>query len=95
MKVTVHGKHGRFTLYDNDRWLGRSIIDTGTYSEQEVELLTSLIRDGDTVVEVGSNFGAITVPLAKAVGRRRQGPRFRTAAADQGLAGREHRPEPV
>ena len=68
MKVTVQGKHGRFTLYDNDRWLGRSIIDTGTYSEQEVELLCSLVEDGDAVVEVGANFGAITIPLAKAVG---------------------------
>ena len=67
MKVTVQGKHGRFTLHDNDRWLGRSIIETGAYSEQEVELLTSLIKDGDTVVEVGSNFGSITIPLAKAV----------------------------
>jgi FkbM family methyltransferase len=68
MKVTVDAKHGRFTVHDNDRWLGRSIIETGVYSEQEVELLCSLIEADDVVVEVGSNFGSISIPLAKAVG---------------------------
>jgi FkbM family methyltransferase len=71
VKVTVDCKHGRFTVHDNDRWIGRALIETGVYSEREVELLCSLVRDGDVVIEAGANIGQITVPLAKAVGSGR------------------------
>ena len=58
-------KHGLFSFFDNDKWIGKALEQTGEYSEGEVEFLLSLITDESVVVEVGANIGAITVPLAK------------------------------
>lgn len=40
----------------------------GEYSESEVQLYTKLIKNGDTVIEVGGNIGSLTVPLSRLVG---------------------------
>ena len=60
-------RHGIFR-YPMDAYIGRSMDVYGEYSEQEVTFLCSLLKPGDTVVEVGANIGTITVPLAHAVG---------------------------
>jgi len=57
--------HGTFTFYDNDIFIGGSLDKRGDYSEDEVQFLLSLIDETSTVVEVGANIGAITVPLGK------------------------------
>jgi FkbM family methyltransferase len=64
----VTGKHGRFVYPPQDRYVGRSLAVYGEYSDQEVAFLQTLVRPGAVVVEVGANIGAITVPLARAVG---------------------------
>lgn len=63
--VTKPCKHGTLTFFDNDKWIGKGLLQTGEYSEAEVQFLLSLIDDQSVVVEVGANIGAITVPLAK------------------------------
>lgn len=68
MKTTTKVcKHGTFTFLPNDKFIGGSLEQTGTYSEEEVQKLFSLLGPNDVVVEVGANIGAITIPLAKRV----------------------------
>lgn len=64
----VRARHGLMVANRNDLYVGRSLIDYGEYSEAEWLLLSRLCRPGDLVVEVGANIGALTVPLARAVG---------------------------
>ncbi len=66
----VAGRHGQFLCNTNDRYIGRSLEFYGEYCEHEADLYRQLLRPGDTVVEVGANIGALTVPLARAVGPR-------------------------
>lgn len=65
---TVTGRHGKFSYYERDRYIGYGLGRYGEYSEAEVELLCSLVQSGSIVIEVGANIGSITVPLAKRVG---------------------------
>src|SRR5690349_191029 len=53
----------------NDLYIGRSFDLYGEFSEGEVEVFRQLVRPGQTVLDVGANIGAHTVPLAKLVGR--------------------------
>ena len=62
---TKQCKHGTFTFFDNDRYIGKQLDVLGYYSEGEVQLLLSLTTPGMTVVDVGANIGAITVPWAR------------------------------
>ena len=66
----VEGRHGKFLANPNDRYLGRSIIKYGEFSEVEWRALDQLIKPGAIVVEAGANMGAFTVPIAKKVGRQ-------------------------
>lgn len=51
-----------------DRYVSASLDMYGEYSPEERELLCSLVQPGDVVCQVGANIGALTVPLARAVG---------------------------
>ncbi|MCY7389116.1 MAG: FkbM family methyltransferase, partial [Burkholderiales bacterium] len=48
--------------------IGRSIETYGEFSEFEVDLFRQILSVGDNVVEVGSNYGTHTLPLARIVG---------------------------
>jgi len=50
--------------------VGVSLVDYGEWAEPEVELIASLLRPGDVVIECGANVGTMTVPMARAVGGR-------------------------
>lgn len=65
----VKARHGHFLYNAHDIYVGRSIGIYGEYSEGEVALFSQICGRGDTVVEVGANIGAHTVPLARTVGR--------------------------
>ncbi len=65
MLKTKQCKHGKFTFYDNDRYIGRQLDVLGYYSENEVQTLLGLVTSNSIVVDVGANIGAITVPLAR------------------------------
>ena len=62
------GKHGVFIYNRHDIFIGRALEFYGEYSEHEVELFRQLLRPGDTVIEVGANIGAHTVPMCRFVG---------------------------
>ena len=64
----INGRHGVFLVNPFDIYVGRAIALYGEYGEHEVQLFSQFVRSGDTVIEVGANIGAQTVPLAKQVG---------------------------
>lgn len=59
----------RWLTNPNDVYIGRSLDVYGEWSFGEIELLTRHLADDATVVEVGANVGAHTVPLARHVAR--------------------------
>jgi methyltransferase, FkbM family len=61
-------RHGLFVYNVNDVFIGQSLDCYAEYSEDEVRVITSLLRPGDIAVEVGANIGALVIPMAKAVG---------------------------
>ena len=60
-------KHGIFSYYSNDQYIGKSLSEYGEWSEAEVGLLKQLLADSENIIEVGSNIGTHTIPLAKQV----------------------------
>lgn len=58
-------RHGVFTYHSEDRFLGASLRIYGEWSEGEVKLYDAFVKPTDTVIEVGANIGALTVPLAR------------------------------
>ncbi|HKM70768.1 MAG TPA: FkbM family methyltransferase [Stellaceae bacterium] len=62
-------RHGRMLFLRRDCYIGRSLDLYGEYSELEAAIFAQLLRSGDVVVEVGSNIGVHTVPIANLVGR--------------------------
>ena len=43
-------------------------IRTGTFTEPELDLIRFCVRPGETVIDIGANYGLYTHPLSKAVG---------------------------
>ena len=65
---TVEGRHGKFTVFDQDELVGLSLITYGEFSEGEVQVFRNVLRPGDIAIDVGANIGAFTVPMAQLVG---------------------------
>jgi FkbM family methyltransferase len=56
-------------LYTLERiYVGKCLDLYGQYSEGEVALIRALLREGDTVIDVGANIGALTLPMSQIVG---------------------------
>jgi hypothetical protein len=55
-----------------DKYIGASLDLYGEYSHRESELFAQLVAQGQIVIEVGTNSGAHTVPLARLVGETGQ-----------------------
>ncbi|HEV2842096.1 MAG TPA: FkbM family methyltransferase [Chthoniobacterales bacterium] len=69
MEVTAHpGRHGVLCHYPGDELIGESLAYYGEWAEEELYLLSSLIRAADTVVDVGANIGTHTIALSRFVG---------------------------
>ena len=62
-------KHGTFSYYKNDQYIGRSLSEYGEWSEPEIELLKQVFPYEGNIVEIGSNIGTHTVPLAKHISK--------------------------
>jgi len=65
----IQCRHGMFLCNRNDL-IGLYLSLHGEFAEPEVELLSSLIHPGDTVIDVGANIGTLAVPLAGRLGPR-------------------------
>ncbi|MEM9097059.1 MAG: FkbM family methyltransferase [Pseudomonadota bacterium] len=64
----VEGRHGRFLINPRDTVIGRSLAVYGEYSEEECVVLCQILAPGGVAIEVGTNIGALTVPLAHHLG---------------------------
>lgn len=53
----------------NDAYIGRSLQTYGEYCEDDVRLFKTVVRPGNTVLDIGANIGVHTVFFANAVGR--------------------------
>ena len=58
-------KHGVFVYHENDKYIGKSLSEYGEWSEGEVELIKKVVSNSENIIEIGSNIGTHTVPLAK------------------------------
>ena len=61
-------RYGIFTLPLFDRYITRSMLAYGEYSQREAEVLSSFLRPGDTAIDVGANLGTLTLAMARVVG---------------------------
>lgn len=61
-------KWGYMIWPTHDNVVGKSLELYGEYSPVETKLLCSIAQPGMTVVEVGANLGALSVPLARRLG---------------------------
>jgi len=61
-------RYGLLTYFKSDLVIGRSLKEYGEWAQQEIELLKSLIRVGDIVIDVGAFIGTHTVAFAHFVG---------------------------
>ena len=65
------GAHGDFMVEDGDNYVGAKLRrGRGLYEEPTLQLLLAALEQGDTVLDVGANVGAFTVPMARAVGHK-------------------------
>jgi FkbM family methyltransferase len=53
---------------DLNEGIDLSIFLFGAFERSTVDLLKNIIRSGDTVIDIGANVGAHTLPMARAVG---------------------------
>lgn len=65
-------RHGIFLYNRNDEYVGSSLELYGEFSPGEADLFSQLLVSGSParIVEVGANIGALTIPIAKHIGRQ-------------------------
>ena len=63
---TLTTRHGPMLALPGDRYITRALEVYGEFSPDEGRLLAQAIKSGMTVIEVGSNIGAHTIPMARA-----------------------------
>lgn len=70
---TVDTRHGRVTLFANDTGaISDSLRLYGEWAQNELSFMLSMVRSGDTVIDVGGYIGTHTLALARHVGERGQ-----------------------
>lgn len=59
---------GSLWVNKNDMYVGASLMTYGEFSPNEWRWLCDRVKPGDVVLDIGANVGALTWPLAEAVG---------------------------
>ncbi|MFT5114900.1 MAG: FkbM family methyltransferase [Parasphingorhabdus sp.] len=62
---------GGQVLADLDDYVGRAAFFVGDLDRKITWICKKIVREGDTVLDIGANIGVVTVPLAKFVGKSR------------------------
>ena len=68
--ATAKTRYGKMQYLTKDTYVGESLRLYGEYSEGEADIFRAILKPRDTVIEVGANIGALTLPIAEAVGRK-------------------------
>ena len=66
--TTAQCKYGIFSYFTEDEFIGKSLQLYGEFSDAEIDVMRKTVKPGDTVLDVGANIGALTVPMAQMVG---------------------------
>src|ERR1035437_10176539 len=66
--TTAQCKYGIFSYFTEDEFIGKSLQLYGEFSDAELDVMRKTVKPGDTVLDVGANVGALTVPMAQMVG---------------------------
>lgn len=64
-RVFVATRYGRLLAVPHDLWIGEFLLHYGEYSQAELEVLLKFVTPESTVLDVGANIGALTIPLAR------------------------------
>ena len=62
------GRHGFFLVDPTDAEIGRSMCEYGEWAEEELAVLLQLLPQDGVAIELTSNTGVMTVPLARSAG---------------------------
>ena len=60
-------KYGQIYVNDKDFYIGKCLLEYGEYCEEEAIIFNEILNTTDNVIEVGSNIGALSIPIAQAV----------------------------
>lgn len=61
------GRYGDFVLPQGDLLL-EQVLQYGGHTRPEVSMVSSVVRDGDTVLDIGAHVGTFAIPLARRAG---------------------------
>lgn len=64
----IDTRHGLISYLTYDDPIGRALREFGEWAWNELSLLTSLLRPGDVVIDIGANIGTHSLSFARAVG---------------------------
>jgi len=64
----IEARDGKFLYPTNDTYVGKCMAEYGEWKGELVNKLKNIIPEGGVVVEVGSNIGTHTVPIAQHLG---------------------------
>lgn len=65
MIKTKDCKHGKFTFFENDTIIGKSLNLYGEYCEWEIMALEQIIEPEWHILDIGANVGTHTIPFSK------------------------------
>jgi FkbM family methyltransferase len=65
MITTKKCRHGKFTFFDNDIIIGKSLNVYGEYCEWEIMCLEQIIEPDWHIADIGANIGTHTVPFTR------------------------------
>ena len=68
MNIISEYKYGKVIYNTNDYYIGNCISEYGEYCDEEIILLSKLIKKNDVVLDIGANIGLMTIPFSKMVG---------------------------
>jgi FkbM family methyltransferase len=61
-------KYGKIYISDKDVYIGKTLIHSGQYCDEEIDLLKTVLRKDDNVIEVGANIGCLSIPISQIIG---------------------------
>lgn len=65
--ITVDSVYGKFTCYENDNVV-KEILSCGAYSRPEIGMISSFLKEGDTVLDIGAHIGTFSIPIMSKIG---------------------------
>jgi FkbM family methyltransferase len=63
--ILVNTRYGLFVVDPEDSGVGESLLQFGSYGDEEVEFAASIITSESDVLIVGTHLGALLVPIAR------------------------------